>query len=171
MDIAATLRRYDGKRVAPFRAVAEAVQDAPESVMGELLDLAASDEMELQVGATWVLKRLAERGTAPRGPQGQELLRLLGRPLAPDALLHVLQTLPHLEIGSAPQGTLRDALLALIRHRRAFIRAWAYNGLGILAERDPSFRREALTLMDRAARNETAAVKARIRQARAAIPR
>ena len=31
MDIASTLRRYDGKRVAPFRAVAEAVQDAPES--------------------------------------------------------------------------------------------------------------------------------------------
>lgn len=166
MDIAATLRRYDGKRVAPFRAVAEAVRDAPESAMGELLDLAASDEMELQVGATWVLKDLAERGTAPQGLQGEELLRLLGRPLAPDALLHVLQTLPHLEVRPAPQDALRDALLALINHRRAFIRAWAYNGLGILAGHDPSFRREALTLMDRAARTETAAVRARIRNVR-----
>ena len=171
MDIAATLRRYDGKRVAPFRAVAEAVGDAPESALGELLDLAASDEMELQVGATWVLRHLAKRGAAPRGLQGERLLRLLGRPLAADALLHVLQTLPHLEVEDAPQAALRDALLALINHRRAFIRAWAYNGLGILAARDPSFRREVQTLMDRAARNETAAVKARIRHARAAIPR
>ena len=61
MDIAATLRRYDGKRVAPFRAVVEAVGDAPESALGELLDLAASDEMKLQVGATWVLRHLAQR--------------------------------------------------------------------------------------------------------------
>lgn len=170
MDIAATLRLYDGKRVAPFRAVAEAVRDAPDSALGQLLDLAASDEMELHVGATWVLRHLAERGTVPRGPQVQKLLRLLRQPLAPDALLHVLQTLPHLEIEATSQGALKDALLTLIHHRRAFIRAWAYNGLGILAARDPSVRSEVLTLMDRAARSETAAVKARIRHARATIP-
>ena len=98
MDIAATLRSYDGKRVAPFRAVAEAVQEAPESAVGQLVDLAASDEMELQVGATWVVKHLAERGTAPEGPSGAKLLGLLGLPLAPDALLHILQTLPHMRI-------------------------------------------------------------------------
>ena len=171
MDIAATLRRDDGKRIAPFRAVADAVRDAPESAVGELLDLAASDEMELQVGATWVLRHLAQRGTAPGGLHAENLVRLLGRPLAPDALLHVLQTLPHLEVEAVPKGALRNALLTLINHRRAFIRAWAYNGLGILAERDPSFRHEVLTLMDRAARSETAAVRARIRHARATIPR
>jgi len=171
MDIATTLRRYDGKRVAPFRAVAEAVSDAPESALEELLDLAASDEMELQVGATWVLRHLAELGTAPRGVQAEKLLRLLGRPLAADALLHVLQTLPHLEVEDAPQASLRKALLALINHRGAFIRAWAYNGLAILAAHDPSFRRQVQTLMERAARNETAAVKARIRHARATLPR
>ena len=171
MDIVATLRLYDGKRVAPFRAVVEALQDAPESALGELLDLAASDEMELQIGATWMLRHLAERGTAPRGPQVKSLLRLLTRPVEPDAILHVLQTLPHLEIEATSQGALKDALLALIHHRRAFIRAWAYNGLGILAAGDPSVRSEVLTLMDRAVRSETAAVKARIRHARAAIPR
>ncbi|MYB04183.1 MAG: hypothetical protein F4011_04670 [Acidimicrobiaceae bacterium] len=168
MDIAATLRRYDGKRIDPFRSVAEAVRDAPENALGELLDLAASDEMELQIGATWVLKHLAERGTAPSGPHGEKLLRLLGRPLEPDALLHILQTLPHMEVDAEPQGALRDALLALIKHRRAFVRAWAYNGLGVLAAREPSLRQEIQTLFDRAARTETAAVKARIRHARAA---
>ena len=168
MGIADTLRRHDGKRVAPFRSVAEAMRDAPENSLSELLDLAASDEMELQIGATWVLRHFAERGTVLRGPQAAKLLRLLGRPVEPDALLHILQTLPHMEIEAEPQGALRDALLALIRHRRAFVRAWAYNGLGVLAAQDPSLRHEVETLFDRAARSETAAVKARIRHARAA---
>ena len=170
MDIASTLRRYDGKRVAPFREVLDAIGDAPESAVGELLDLAATDEMALQVGATWVLRHLAELGTAPHGSQAEKLLRLLGRPLAPDALLHVLQALPHIEIEVGAAGALQDALLTLIKSRRTFIRAWAYNGLGILAARDPSLRPEVLTLFDDAVGSEAAAVKARIRLVRATIP-
>ena len=102
MDIAARLRSYDGKRVAPFRAVAEAVRDAPEVALGHLLNLATSDEMQLQVGATWVLKDLAERGTVPSGEQAAELVDLLGRAAAPDATLHVLQTLQYID---NPGGT------------------------------------------------------------------
>lgn len=169
MDIAATLRSYDGKRVAPFRTVGEAVRDAPESAVGQLVDLAASDEMELQVGATWVLKHLAERGTAPGGASGETLLNLLGRPIAPDALLHILQTLPHMHIDADWLGGLRDALLALIGSKRAFIRAWAYNGLGILAARDPSLRSEVERLFDQAVKTDSAAVKVRIRHARSAM--
>ena len=166
MDIASTLRRYDGKRVTSFREALDAVQDAPENDVGELLDLAASDEMALQVGATWVLRHLAELGTAPRGPQAEKLWRLLCRPLAPDALLHVLQLLPHMEVESA----LQNALLTLIKSKRTFIRAWAYNGLGILAARDRSLRQKVLTLFDHAERSESAAVKARIRLVRTTIP-
>jgi len=171
MDIAATLRSYDGKRVAPFRAVAKAVRDAPESAVDELVDLAAAGETELQVGATWVLKHLAERGTAPRARNAAALLSLLERPLAPDAVLHLLQTIPYMEIEAAQHGALRRTLLQLITSKRTFIRAWAYNGLGVLAARDPSLRSEVGRLFDRAAKTETAAVKARIRHARAAIPR
>lgn len=169
MDIAATLRRYDGKRVAPFRTVAEAVRDTPETAVGQLVELAASDEMELQVGATWVLKHLAERGTAPRGSGSARLLGLLGRPMAPDAALHILQTLPHMRIEAGQRGALRQALMELIRSRRAFVRAWAYNGLGVLAASDPALRKEVERLFDRAATTETAAVKVRIRHARAAM--
>ncbi len=169
MDMVATLRRYDGKRIAPFRAVAEAVRVGPESAVDELIDLVGSDEMELQVGATWVLKHLAEQGRVPRGRNAAALLRLLDRPLAPDAVLHLLQTIPYMEIDSAQHEALRSALLALIGSRRTFIRAWAYNGLGILAVHDPSLRAEVERLFDRATRTDTAAVKARIRHARAAM--
>ena len=107
MDIANTLRSYDGKRVAPFRAVAEAAQGMPGQAIPELLDLAASEEPELQVGATWVIKCLAERGVVLRGPQTGVLLQLLGRRIAPDATLHVLQTLPFIEVAATDEPALK----------------------------------------------------------------
>lgn len=171
MDIAATLRRYDGKRVAPFRTVAEAVRelDAPASALPQLLDLAARDQPALQTGATWVIKHLAEGGTAPTGDQAARVVGLLALPLAPDATLHLLQTLPHMEIPAGHAGSLRRTLLGLIESRRVFVRAWAYTGLGILAARDPTLLAEVERLFDRADRTETPAVRVRIRHARAAL--
>lgn len=167
MDIARTFRSYDGKRVAPFRSVADAVRDMPDRGIPQLLDLAASDEPALQAGASWVIKRLAELGDAPIGKQAARAIDLLERPLAPDAVLHLLQTLPYVEIPADRQARLRRILNRLIGSKRAFIRAWAYNGLGLLAKGNPDLRKEVAALFDAAAERETAAVRARIRHARA----
>lgn len=168
------LRSYDGKRVDPFRAVAEALSREPgrgEEAIGRLVDLAASDEMELQVGATWVLKYLAEGGVVPREKEAAAMLRLLNRPLAPDALLHLLQTLPHMDLPAGEGRALHRALLLLTESDRVFVRAWAYNGLGLLAARNPALHDEVEGLFSRAEKTETAAVKVRIRHARAALRR
>ena len=167
MDIAGTLRSYDGKRVAPFRSVADAVRDMPDRGIPQLLDLAASDEPALQVGATWVIKCLAELGDAPTGKQAALAIDLLDRVQAPDAVLHLLQTLPYMEIPADRQAGLRRTLNRLVGSTRAFIRAWAYNGLGVLAKGNPNLRKEVGALFDAVAERETAAVKARIRHARA----
>ena len=83
MDIARTLSASDGKRVAPFRPVANALQDTPEQVLPQLLDLATGEEPALQIGATWVIKHLAERGNAPSGRLSARAIDLLGRLQAP----------------------------------------------------------------------------------------
>lgn len=169
MDIAKTLRSYDGKRVAPFRAVAEAVRGAPESAVPRLLELAGSDEAALQVGATWVVKYLAERGEGPEGEFAARAIDLLGRVDQPDAILHLLQTLPHMEIPAERTGSLCRTLERMIRSRRTFIRAWAYNGLGVLAAGNPALRPEVGALFDEAERSESASVRVRIRHARKAL--
>ena len=172
MDIAATLRSYDGKQVAPFRGVAEALLQGPgrgEKAIGRLGRRAASGEMELQAGATWVLKHLAERRVAPQGKEAGAMLRLLNRPIAPDAHLHLLQTLPHMDLPAGEGRSLHRALLQLTGSDRVFVRAWAYNGLGLLAARNPALRDEVESLFSGAEKTETAAVKVRIRHARAAI--
>ena len=168
MDIAGALRSYDGKRVAPFRTVAEAVREIPGHAIPELLELAASDEPALQVGATWVIKHLAERGSAPTGRQAALAIDLLERVRAPDAVLHLLQTLPYVEIPADQLAALRRTLHRLTGSKRAFVRAWAYNGLGVLAGGNPDLREEIEGLLDAAAARETAAVRARIRHVRAA---
>jgi len=176
MDIAAILRSYDGKRVAPFQAVAEALSGGPgrgNGSIGHLLELAAADETALQTGATWVLKYLAERGVAPRDGEAVALLRLLRRPLASDALLHLLQTLPHMDLAADlpadEERALHRTLLRLIASDRVFVRAWAYNGLGLLAARNPALRDEVEALFSRVEQTETAAVRVRIRHARGAL--
>jgi len=171
MDIAQTLRSYDGKRVAPFRAVAAAVRDTPGEAIPQLLDLAGSGEPALQVGATWVVKHLAERGSPPGGRLARRAIDLLGRVRESDAILHLLQTLPYLEIPAGRQEELRRVLGRLTGSGHAFVRAWAYNGLGVLATGNPELRGEVEALFDEAARWETAAVRARIRDARAALAR
>ena len=169
MDIAGTLRSYDGKRVAPFRSVADAVRDMPDRGIPQLLELAASDEPALQVGATWVIKRLAELGDAPGGRQAVRAIDVLERVQAPDAVLHLLQTLPYMEIPAGRQAGLRRTLDRLTGSKRAFVRAWAYNGLGVLAKGYPDLRKEVEAVFDAAVERETAAVRARIRHARAAL--
>ena len=171
MDIAQTLRSYDGKQVAPFRAVADAVRDAPGEAIPQLLDLAGSGEPALQVGATWVIKHLAERGSPPGGQLAGGAVDLLGRVRESDAILHLLQTLPHMEIPRDRTGALREVLGRLTGSGHALVRAWAYNGLGVLATGNPELRGEVEALFDEAARRETAAVRARIRHARAALAR
>jgi len=170
------LRSYDGKRVAPFRAVAEALSRGPDrgnGSIGHLVELAGSEETALQAGATWVLKYLAERDVVPRGGEAVALLRLLRRPLASDALLHLLQTLPHMDLAAHLPGgeerVLHRTLLRLIESDRVFVRAWAYSGLGLLAARDPALRDEVEDLFRRAEKTETPAVKVRVRHARGAI--
>ena len=169
MDIAGMLRSYDGKRVAPFRAVAEAVRDTPERAVPQLLDLAASDEAALQVGATWVIKWLAERGDAPRGESTARVIDLLDHMEEPDGLLHLLQILPHMELRADRIVALNRILRGLIRSRRVFLRAWAYNGLGVMAAAEPGLRDEVEALFAAAEERESAAVRARIRHARAVL--
>ncbi len=170
MDIASKLGEFDGRDVGPLRELAEHVAQADDP-WRELIACARRRATELQVGATWVIKALLESGTPPPPRLAGRLVVLLGRVDAPDAMLHLLQCLPFVEIPASREDELYRLLDTCTSHEHKFVRAWAYNGLGLLAEQNPKLRAAVEKRLARALPSEAASVKARIRHAQKALAR
>ncbi|MEM1245973.1 MAG: hypothetical protein AAGK22_06350 [Acidobacteriota bacterium] len=165
LAVADLLREFDGRSVEPFRE-AEALLPAEPAVLRELAELAAEDEAALSVGATWILKARLESGVAASAELSAQLVELLLRTDEVDAQLHLLQTLPFLEIQGAARDALRSRLEGLLDATNTFVRAWAYNGFAVLGQTSADDRERALRLFERVPESEKASVRARIRHAR-----
>ena len=114
--ILSALARFDGKEVAPLRAL---VADGPE--VRRVLEHVPGPH---EVAASWVIKALVER----RQVSEAELAGFLGR-LAllgeADAILHVLQCAQHAPVVVA--RAMRPDLVPLYRHPRGLVRVWAFD--------------------------------------------
>ncbi len=165
-DIDETLfQKYDGKSVALFERVA-AHRDPTPSSMRQLVRLVTSPDERVQVGATWVLKRWIETHRGDVHPVTRKLLELVGVEIATDAKLHLLQLLPHLEIPSKREQDIYSACSRLLDHPNKFLRAWAFNGLGLVALQNPDYRPRVERLFEEAQSTQPASVLARIRNVR-----
>ncbi len=166
IDLVLLLESYDGKSVEPFREAARLLPREPAALdaMAELVAPARPDSV--LIGATWVVKDLLENGVTASGRLADQLIEELRAIEPPDAQLHVLQSLPLLPVEPRHVQSLRRSLQRLLDSPHKFVRAWAYNGFGILAELDDSLTSETLQLFEEAERTESASVKARIRNAR-----
>ncbi len=170
-DIAAALRSWDGRDVLAFTEVAN-VLPAEAASVSELVRLvrraerARDGDEAVQVGATWVLKRWLESGHSFDRRVGGQVAALLQRELCWGATLHLLVMLPRLDLTTARLLKLRPRLDVYCGAASPFVRAWAYNGLGLLAARDPGLRPEIEALFDEAMASDQASVRARIRNVR-----
>jgi hypothetical protein len=170
LSIEALFEEYDGRSVEPFRLAAE-VLPSTQATLVELIALASDASDSVEIGASWVVKHLMENGLAAEASVGDELRHLLETLRRDEALLHVLQCLPYLELqlSTKPATSLFETLGQLTASKNAFVRAWAYNGLGLLAGGVPSYRAQVEALFGQATEHETPAVKARIRHASRAL--
>jgi hypothetical protein len=94
-----------------------------------------------------------------------ELLRALAA--VADWRIHVrlLQQLADTEFPNGAKTTLHRLVMRDLAHPNKFVRAWAYGGLATLARRFPEFESEVNEICAMGLRDESAAVKARIRNA------
>ncbi|MEM9320789.1 MAG: hypothetical protein AAGA70_17565 [Pseudomonadota bacterium] len=124
----AAFEAFDGRRVAPLRALVAGNPDTR-----RVLDHVPGDH---EIAASWVMKALAEAGRLSTADLAGFLARL---PFLsePDAVLHLLQSAQY-----APQPVaraMRDDLVALYRHPRGLVRVWAFDayvrGADLPAER------------------------------------
>ena len=164
IDLIATLQTFDGKHVTPFQAAAQALPPTADTV-AMLCDVAKSEEKAVEIGATWLIKHFLEQRVLVNEATASQIIALLATVREPDSILHLLQSLPHITIPAPAETPLHQALTRHLTAKHKFVRAWSYNGLGLLAKQNEVYREEALALFAAAQETEAASVKVRIRKA------
>ncbi|MGH8655751.1 MAG: hypothetical protein ACREYE_27835 [Gammaproteobacteria bacterium] len=162
MRIEAELAKFDGKDTAVLRQIAERYTPDAATVR-KLLSLTKGNSVALQTGATKLLKWWCERGLRFTKGQSSELVGLLRKNIPWESRLHVLQLLLAIDIAKNQKESLYRILMGNLTHTNKFVRAWAYNGLAVLATQFPEYKTEANQVLEVGMRDEVAAVKARIR--------
>lgn len=164
-DLINLLETFDGKHVEPFQEAA--AQLAPETATLERLCNEINGRSDaVEIGATWLLKHFLENGVSANEKVANQLIANLATVRNTDAQLHLLQSLPYLSIPPQAEELLYQTLQTHIKASHKFVRAWAYNGLGIIAKQNPHYQPAITALFDAAAKTESASVKVRIRKAR-----
>lgn len=159
-EMRAALQSRAGRSAAGLSGILDDWKSV-ESLPSVLLALAA--EAEVQIGATWLIKRGIETGAVQADAVGNALLADLRRYREPEAILHVLQILPYLRIPAARVGATAEFLRACLEADNKFVCAWGYSGFHTLAVQFPEYRDEVAGLMERGLQTGSAATRARIR--------
>lgn len=121
---------------------------------------------DLQVGATWLLKRHCETVDGAVTPDlADELYAGVGRLTRWEARLHVLQCMAYIPVPGKRARVVARFLDTCLSDENTFVRAWAYTGYAELARAHPRYREEAAALLEDALERETkASVLARVRR-------
>lgn len=148
-------------------ALEEALAQIPPSAAWLDVLIQACAEPQQAICATWMLRAYlaGEAHLDPR--QTAALLRLLVRVKDRDARLHLCQAVGDLQIPARNAGQLARFLEDCASAPAKFLRAWGVDGFHRLALQHPSHRPRARGLLERAAQDPAASVRARVRRIRA----
>jgi len=168
MTVREELQQFDGKRRdALERAVSK--QRSEKSLINGLVLLIPEKESKVQIAATWLLKRLAEKKSQFTTQQIATIFDSLTDLAHWEARLHICQMLQHVRIPKGSEKKVAWFLERTLSEENRFLRAWAYNGFYELAKQHPQYCDYAMEQLDRGEAEKSAAVRARIRNIRKAM--
>jgi len=156
------LKNFDGKHGEIIERILSEYR-ASKSPISELVLLVADDEENIQIGATWLLKRLAESGAKFKPKQ---LIALFDQ--LPDlnnwvTKLHLCQMLQYVEIPGESKKKVAWFLEQNLLGSNKFVRAWAYSGFYELAKQHREYYDSALEHLERGEAEQADSIKARLR--------
>jgi len=139
------------------------------SLINGLVLLLPEKESEIQIGATRLLKRLAEKETRFSTQQLATIFDSLTDLAHWEAKLHICQMLQHVRIPKGSEKKVAWFLERTLLEENKFLKAWAYNGFYELAKQHTEYCEYAMEQLDRGETEKSAAVRARIRNIRKAM--
>ena len=163
MNLIESLRKFDGKRTSELERLSVLMSRSDDSV-AQLLAVAEHDETTVQVGATWILKRWLEEGVPQVEKSAANLVQLLKYSTYWEVRLHLLQMLSSLRIPARSLAGLKKLLSSLLRDDNKFVRAWALSVLAEIADQSEALRHDAISTIHEAENDDSASVRARVRQ-------
>ena len=151
---------WDGKEIIKIISLYEQ-HHKDKKFLPEIVSLLV--KREHQMAASWLLKKYLER----KNPIDSDTIFVIYSEILSvqgwEAKLHILQSIPYLPIPSVKKEIVEKFLRDCLVDKNKFVRAWAYGGFYLLAEQFPEYREEAKQFIDNAMTNESASIKARIR--------
>lgn len=151
---------WDGKSPSDIDAIYTRHSN-DDSFVSKIIEF--SRQVDLQKGATWLLKRHLEDGQKSEANEVALLFNLLPKLEHWETKLHVLQCLPYMRIGKTEKNNVDEFLRKCLVDDNKFVRAWAYNGFYEISLQYPEYREETKQIFEMAMRDEAPSVKARIR--------
>lgn len=157
---------WNGKDISYLQAILPTLEKHSDLVL--LLTDWSQEQPSLLPAITWIIKQHLDQQQQFSSNQGGPLLSLF--PLADvsakwEPRLHLLQCLPQLDLEISTIENLLPYFDRWSHSTNKFVRAWAYNALGLAAQQIPELIPEVKERFLLALEEESAAVKARVRKA------
>ncbi len=160
MTIGQEIANWDGKSADIIKHIYQSYHKQPG--FSDLIVRLIND-VSYQKGATWLLKAYVESGNQLKQEQIKAVFVLLHKLEHWETKLHILQCLPFMPVGNTERKKLEIFLRKSLADSNKFVRAWTYNGFYELAMQYPEYQEETKQFFEMVMRDESASVKARIR--------
>lgn len=162
-ELRTALALYDGKHTDVLERIAA---DHPEGApfVRALLSLAKDGDPRVRSAAIWLLRHRHRNGARFTPAQARAILRLLLTADHWEPRLNLLQIVDTLPVAPADWTPLLKSLESFAQDDNGFVRAWAYSALHTHSRSDARRRARVDAMIAEAAKSETPAVRARLRQ-------
>lgn len=132
-------------------------------MLRDLVAKCLSGDEAAQVAASWILRRLLERGAMPPPGTLDRLIAGMGRVESWETRLHLAQSFQWLAPNEAQALTAARALADWFGAEKSFVRAWACDAIWRLGLRHACLEAEARRIATLAEADPAASVRARAR--------
>ncbi len=156
------IAEFDGRHVAALESVSSRLEPTG-AVLRDLVAKSLSGGEPMQTGASWILRRLLERGAEPLPGTLDRLIAGMGRVEGWETRLHLAQCFQWLEPNQAQALTAVRTLTEWFGSEKSFVRAWACDAVWRLGLRHACLAAEARRIAALAEVDPAASVRARAR--------